>query len=112
MMQERRKIVRFDEESVEYINNLITILFENEYFGFRENAKRYATELTEYIEQYISILPKHKAPDYFSKYGQNMQYVSYPINKRTTWYFFFRQENEVYVICYITNNHFEGQYIR
>ena len=111
-MQGKRKIVRFSEESVEYINRLITILFEKNYFGFREDAKKYATGLKEYIEQYIPVLPKHKAPDYFSKYGENMQYVSYPINKRTTWYFFFYQETEVYIICYITNNHYEGQYIR
>jgi hypothetical protein len=95
MMQEKRKIVRFSEESVEYLDNLVAILLEKDYFGFREDAKRYVTELTEYIERYISILPTYQAPTYFNKYYSGMQYVSYSPNRRTTWYFFFRQENEV-----------------
>ena len=107
-----KPIVKYKSGVINYFNALTKILFEKEYFGFEESALEYIANLKKFVTDYISILPKHKAPDYFSKYEKNMQYISYPLNKRTTWYFFFRQENEVYVICYITNNHFEGQYIR
>ena len=107
-----KPIVKCKYGVINYLNDLTKILFEEKYFGFEESGVEYIADLKNFVTNYISILPKHKAPDYFSKYGKNMQYVSYPINNRTTWYFFFRHETDVYVICYITNNHFEGQYIR
>jgi hypothetical protein len=107
-----KPIVKYKSGVINYLNDLTKILFEKEYFGFEENALEYIANLKNFVTDYISILPKHEAPAYFSKYEKNMQYVFYPINNRTTWYFFFLQEAEVYVVCYITNNHFEGQYIR
>ena len=107
-----KPIVNYESNVINYLNYLTKILFEKGYFGFEDSALEYIADLKNFVTNYISILPKYKAPTYFSKYGKNMQYVSYAINNRTTWYFFFRQEADIYVICYITNNHFEGQYIR
>jgi hypothetical protein len=105
-------IIKYKSGVIDYLNDLTTTLFEKDYFGFEESALAYIDNLKNFVTNCISISPKHKAPACFSKYGKNMQYVSYPINNRTTWYFFFRQEIDVYIICYITNNHFEGQFIR
>ena len=107
-----KTIVRFSENVNSYFNELITILFWEDYFGFIDSAFQYVADMKDYIEKNISILPKFPAPPYFSKYQTGMQYVIYKSNKRTTWYFFFLQQGDRYLICYITNNHFEGQYIR
>ncbi|MDR2472095.1 MAG: hypothetical protein LBD53_00845 [Tannerella sp.] len=68
--------------------------------------------MKEYVAQKISFLPKFYAPDYFSKYESGMRYIMYKPNRRTVWYLFFLQFGNRYLIRYITNNHFEGQYIR
>ena len=104
--------VRFSEEVTFYFNELITTLFEQNYFGFMDSAFQYITDMKDYIEKNIAILPKFPAPPYFSKYQTGMKYITYQSNKRTTWYFFFLQQCNRYLICYITNNHFEGKYIR
>jgi hypothetical protein len=96
----------------DYLTELVDILFEQEYFSFSDTAKRYVFYMKTYFELNIGSLSKYPAPPYFSKYQKGMQYVRYPSNKRTTWYFFFLQEGNKYLVCYITNNHFEGQYIR
>jgi len=104
--------VKYKDDVADYLNELIDTLFYQNYFNFKDSAKQYVTDMKEYIETYISVLPANIAPPYFSKYQTGMQYVTYKPNKRTTWYFFFLQENNRYLVCYITNNHFEGQYIR
>lgn len=62
------------------------------------------------MEATIHIKRKHKASDYFERYGKDLLYVSYPKNKRTTWYFFFtyHPDKDIYLIRYITNNHVAG----
>jgi len=114
MQQEiiNKTIVRYSDEVTSYFNDLITTLFLQNYFGFIDSAFQYINEMKDYIEENIAFLPKFKAPPYFSKYQTGMYYVTYRSNKRTTWYFFFLQEENRYLICYVTNNHFEGQYIR
>ena len=107
-----KPIIRYEDSVTDYFNNLTESLFEDEYFGLIESALQYVTDLKEYVEQYISCLPKYPAPSYFSKYQSDMQYIMYNPNKRTTWHLFFLQDDNHYLICYITNNHFEGQYIR
>jgi len=110
--RDNKPIVNYEEDVAGYLNQLIDILFSQGYFGFKDTAKQYVSDMKNYIETYISILPTYTAPRYFDKYQTGMQYVTYRPNKRTTWYFFFLRENNRYLICYITNNHFEGQYIR
>ena len=80
--------------------------------GSIEHAKQYVVRLREYIERNNSYLHRKPAPLYFSKYGGSMEYITYNANKRTTWYIFFQQRDQRYMICYITNNHVEGQHIR
>lgn len=97
---------------VTQLNHLIDILYEQEYFGCMEYAKQYVVHLKDYIEQRIPFLLKKPAPPYFTKYGKSMQYVTYNPNKQTTWYIFFQQMGNRYLVRYITNNHVEGQCIR
>ncbi|MDR0793322.1 MAG: hypothetical protein LBE82_08425 [Chitinophagaceae bacterium] len=107
-----KPIVQFTDNVNFYFDELTETLFWQNYFGFVDSALRYVSDMKEYIEINIAKLTKYPAPTYFSKYQTGMQYVTYRPNNRTTWYFFFLQNGNKYLICYITNNHFEGQYIR
>ncbi|MDR0866739.1 MAG: hypothetical protein LBO74_17665 [Candidatus Symbiothrix sp.] len=107
-----RPIVRYNAFAETYLDELIDILLEQGYFSFRESAKKYVDSMKEYVEQHIFFMPQYPAPQYFDKYKVGMKYITYHANKRTTWYLFFRNIGSCYIIYYITNNHFEGQYIR
>ncbi len=112
MPTHQRNDVHFSGVATEYMFNLVTALYNQEYFGFIETAFDYMYKMRNFIEQKIHILQHHPAPEYFSKYQSGMKYIVYPPNKRTTWYIFFKQSGNRFLIYYITNNHFEGQYIR
>jgi len=92
-----------------YLEWLAQHLYEKEYFGFREAAKRYADELFIDIETHLPWRVHRPAPKYFDRYGKNMEYAVFKKSKRTQWYIFFRVylENgeEIYQVRYITNNH-------
>jgi len=99
----------------QYLNDLVYILYEKEYFGFEDSAHKYADEL---LDDIITNLPTrlHKqAPPYFDKYGKGMYYATFRKNKQTAWYAFFSKYNDkgntIYLIRYIANNHTVAQYL-
>jgi len=98
-----------------YFNNLIPILYEKGYFGFRETAKKYVDDLFDDIEINLPIHSHKPAPKYFDKYGKGLYYAVFPKSKRTQWYAFFRiyQKNGeiIYQVRYIANNHTVAQYL-
>lgn len=104
------KIV-FSEQTVIYLSELIEILYNNDYFGFKDDAKRYVEELVRDIEVSIKTSLKKKAPDYFSKYGDNLFYISCRKNRNTQWYIFFRMDGNTYYVEYIGNNHTCSRYL-
>jgi len=104
------KIVIYSEEINLFIKELLVILFEKKYFGFPDSAKAYKDKLISYIEKYVGIIPGKNAPKYFDRYGNNLKYISYKANKTTTWYIFYQQRENVFLIRYITNNHAAAQY--
>ena len=100
----------------EYLENLVVILYENEYFGHKDSARKYVDDLYYDITTNLSILAKKRAPKYFDKYGKGMYYVSYRKNKQTQWYVFFKMYQEkrgelIYQVRYIGNNHTVAQYL-
>jgi len=99
----------------QYLENLVIILYENEYFGFEEDARKYVDNLYNDITTNLPNCIKRIAPKYFDKYGKGMYYASFRKNKRTTWYAFFRiykkNGENVYQIRYIANNHIVAQYL-
>jgi hypothetical protein len=100
---------------IQYLNKLIFILYEKEYFGFKESSRDYVIELFDDIEKNLPIMQHKPAPDYFDKYGKNLEYAVFKKNKRTSWYVFFRVFNkngeDIYQIRYIANNHTVAQYL-
>ena len=95
----------------EYLNNLVDILYENDYFGFRESAKEYVIDLRDKIELSLPLLtPRH--PRYRRKiYGKHTKYITVRKNKHTSYYVFFLQKADKYIVTYIGNNHTDAQYL-
>lgn len=102
-------------EVEEYLMDLIHILYEEEYFGFEDYAKRYVEELFLDIETNLPTKVKKPAPPYFERYGKKMLYAIFKKSKTTQWYVFFniyQKDNEmIFLIRYISNNHTIAQYL-
>lgn len=107
--------VTIGPEVVEYFNELSTILYKEEYFGFEDNAIQYVNELIDDIKATLHLRVKKPAPPHFDKYGKKMLYSIFPKNKQTQWYVFFniyQTNNELtYLIRYISNNHMIAQHL-
>ena len=104
-----REII-FSKKVELYLDKLMLLLFEEGYFGFPDSAKLYVDCLISFVEQHVGILPDKNAPDYFQRFGKNMKYLTYQANKRTSWYIFYQERNNIYLIKHITNNHEAAQY--
>lgn len=95
--------VYFKAEVEHYLNELILILYQNDYFSFLENAIDYKDKIIEFINNNISNLPSKKTPLMLNTLGSN--YIFYNSNSRTTWYIFFEKKESTFLVTYITNNH-------
>lgn len=85
------------------MNDLVDVLFREEYFGFKESSKAYVQNIVDAVEDKIRTENHKRTPRALFRYGEF--YVSYKTTKRTAWYVFFsRKDNRVF-INYITNNH-------
>ena len=98
----------------QYFYELEYILYEKNYFSYYENAERYVEELIEDIKNNLPAKHSKQAPDYFDKYGKNMEYATFKKSKHTTWYVFFdtyKDNNEIlYLVRHIENNHTAAQH--
>jgi hypothetical protein len=88
-----------------YLEDLVDILFYEEYFGFEDAAQNYAEKIVHFIEQDIQTFPSKKTPKELKNFGQN--YIFYKSNQRTTWYIFFEQSDNNYLITNIINSNSE-----
>ena len=97
------EIILYSEEVEIFLNDLIDILFDNEYLGFREDAQDYAIKIVEFINQSISTYPSKHTPPNLSQFGE--KFMLYKANNHTSWYIFFDQNEHKFLIKFITNNH-------
>ena len=101
--------VIFLPETLDYFNQLSTILYEKEYFGFEASALLYVDSLIDDIKNSLHTKPKKAAPPFFNKYGQSMQYATFRKSKNTQWFVFFtvyKSNGKVfYLVRHISNNH-------
>jgi len=107
--------VLFLPEVEDYLYELTEILYQKEYFGFKESAIEYVTDLKNDIERNLSYKSKHRAPPFFDRYGKKMLYSTFQKNKQTQWYVFFNiyedKRELIYLVKYISNNHVIAQYL-
>ena len=103
-------------EVKQYLNDLITILFEKGYFSFEDSAQKYVNELLDDIITNLPTKLKKPAPKYFTdRYGEGLFYAVFSKSKHTQWYAFFRMyqmDGELYYqVRYIANNHTVAHYL-
>ena len=72
----------------ECLENLIQILFENDYFGFEESAQIYVSKIYDFIEFDIINFPYKIFPEKLKHLGT--KYAFYKANENTTWYIFLK----------------------
>jgi len=106
-----------EEITISYTTNFITcldelvfVLYNENYFSFIENAYAYTSEIYDFIDYSIETFPRKATPKSLSKYGDF--YIFYKSNSRITWYIFFSKKHSNYLIKHITNNHvFKASFI-
>jgi hypothetical protein len=87
--------------SVKYdLDNLIKLLYQEEYFGFLDSAEDYVSNILDFIYSVPNLPFKETKNKFFGKF-----YCSYKHSRNTTWYATFDYENETYLIKNIANNH-------
>ncbi len=98
-------MVQFQNNVLNFFDDLIYTLFENEYFGFVDSSEEYVNKIVNFIYTTINTFPAKKTPLQLQKYGS--KYIFYKINPRTTWFIFFEHQNNNFFITKIINNHCE-----
>ena len=82
---------------------MVDILYYQNYFGFKKDAKLYVQEIVLYINNYDFEINIRNTPKKFQKFGK--KYLRYKANNQTFWYIFFDQKEGKFLINYILNNH-------
>jgi len=107
--------VLFVPKVQEYLYELEDILYEKGYYSFEESAFKYVDDLIYDIKTNLSYKQHKPAPKYYDQYGKELYYATFKKNRQTSWYVFFSKyiENEeiIFLVCYIGNNHTEAQYL-
>jgi len=100
---------------IEYLEELVDILYEKGYFSLEDDSVSYVIDLFEDIITKLPTRSSKPAPPYFQKYGKDLVYAAFPKNKRTTWYVFFEiykfNEEITYLVKHIENNHTVSKYL-
>ncbi|QKJ62550.1 hypothetical protein [Flavobacterium sp. M31R6] len=95
----------FKNKVLDYFDELIYTLFEEEYFSYSENAQLYVDKIVDFIILEINSFPHKSTPQKLQYLGSN--YIFYKANARTTWYVFFEKQDAIFLITGIMNNHCE-----
>jgi len=104
-------IILYKSSVIEYLNKLVDILFEDGYFSFRDTAKEYVMDLLQKIEFSLPLFPRQN-PRYRRRiYGKDTQYITIRKNRHTSYYIFFLQKENKYIVTYIGNNHTDAHYL-
>lgn len=98
--------VLISDDAALYLDDLVEILYHNNYFGFIEGAEAYMSRIYDFIHQNIETFPNRKTPAELKSFGDF--YFFYKINPRTTWYIFFQKEENDFLITHVINNHCEA----
>ena len=95
--------ILISDDAALYLDDLVKILYNKDYFGFIESAELYMFRIYEFIDQNIQYFPSKVRPNELYGYGEN--YIFYKINPRTTWYIFFQKSDNNYLVTQVINNH-------
>lgn len=96
-------IIQISPEVVDYLNKLVGLLFEKQYFSFQEFAHQYVNQIYDFIEFDLINFPQKETPPDLRHLGAF--YAFFNANKQTTWYLFYEKRNCQILITHIVNNH-------
>lgn len=96
-------IVIYENDVIDFFNNLIFELYKREYFNYLENAIEYVNAIYDFIDNKKFVFPHKKSPEQLIHLGQ--YYIFYKSNNQTTWFIFFYAQNDEFLITGILNNH-------
>lgn len=95
--------VIYSENFRNYLDLLAQIFYKLGYFGFIEDVDVYFDILYDFIENSIDLPITRNSPKNFKKFGE--KFLKYKANNRTTWYIFFDQKGNKFLVNHILNNH-------
>lgn len=96
-------LIFYTSEFENQINEIIDILFDDMYFGFKESAINYGDRIYDFILKNIDKPISKLSPKNFQKFGKF--YIKYKANENTTWYIFFDRKDNRFLVNHILNNH-------
>lgn len=85
------------------MKELIDILYQQNYFSFKKDAKAYVEEIVLFVNDYNFEINVRETPSKFQKHGK--KFLKYKANNQTTWYIFFDQKDDKFLVNFILNNH-------
>lgn len=95
--------VIIEKSVMDYFNDLIFELFEEEYFGFVDSSLNYVDRILDFILKDLPEKPYKISPLNLMKEGS--YYTFYKANNNTTWHIFFDTKGEKIIVRKILNNH-------
>lgn len=110
-------IIKILPEADEFLTYLAEDLVQE---GYKIDF-HFASKMVDEIIDFIYELPNcvhHSIPKefayHFERYGTNVQYACFKrkSSPKTTWYIFFEQKGNRFLVKHISNNWIEGHYIR
>jgi hypothetical protein len=93
----------FTPHVIDFLDDLIRVLYKKEYFGFIESSEEYVLKIYDAVPENIKSNAHKITPKSLKYLGSN--YIFYKANTRTTWYIFFEKKDSVFLVTGIINNH-------
>ncbi|MDR2205087.1 MAG: hypothetical protein LBE36_02860 [Flavobacteriaceae bacterium] len=99
------KIVLIEQNTIDFLINLTTTLFEKEYFGFKSSAYEYIDRIFDFITNELKDLSPQKTPNKIHYLGKF--YNRFTANDNTSWYIFFDydERSNICLVKEVRNNH-------
>lgn len=85
------------------LDDLAQILYTKKYFSFIEDVDQYIDKIYDFVENNIEHQTTKVTPSKFHQFGK--KFIKYRANTNTTWYIFFDQKDNQFIINHILNNH-------
>ena len=103
-------VVVVKQSVLDYLDNLVTVLYEKNYFRFVDSAESYVNEIFDFIQT----IPTQISYDITNKnskhYNKNLKYCRYKANRNTTWFVYFEKRENRYIVKHIENSHTLANY--
>ena len=105
------KQFRIEKIVLDQLSESVLAFVEKIYFSDEDYAVSYLTDVVRFFQLNIDHLVVRPAPTYFKRFcvmTNGLKYVSYRKNRRTTWYAFFEEYDDIVSVVYLNNNHVIG----